>query len=137
MSVWQVVSSTASNKVGMPTGYVLKGGSNTKPLVGDDWRKTKGSYLDAHLYVTPYSPNELFPGGLYPTWNEGQDGLQKWTQANRNIKDTDVVLWYTSGITPIVRPEEWPIMPTEWVSFELRPSNFFDSNPALNVRPKK
>jgi len=25
------------------------------------------------------------------------DGLPKWTQANRSIVDTDVVVWYTMG----------------------------------------
>lgn len=137
MTIWQVVSSTTSNKLGMPAGYLLKGAGNTKPLVGADWRKRKAGYLDAHLYVTPYTPNELYPGGYYPTWNEGQDGLQRWTAANRNIKDTDIVLWYTAGITHVVRPEEWPIMPTEWVSFELRPSNFFNANPGLDAQKKK
>ena len=62
-------------------------------------------------------------------------GLPEWTAANRSIDNTDVVLWYTFGIHHIPRPEEWPIMPVDTVSFWLKPAGFFDRNPALDVEP--
>ena len=49
--------------------------------------------------------------------------------------DTDVVLWYTFGVTHIVRPEDWPVMPVEYTGFLLMPVGFFDRNPALDVPP--
>ncbi len=51
------------------------------------------------------------------------------------IENTDVVLWYVFGIHHLTRPEDWPIMPVDTVSFWLKPSGFFDRNPALDVPP--
>jgi primary-amine oxidase len=44
---------------------------------------------------------------------------------------------YTFGTTHIVRPEQWPIMPTDRISFVLEPYGFFDANPTLDVPPSK
>ena len=33
----------------------------------------------------------------------------------------------------ITRPEDWPVMPVDVVSFWLKPYGFFDRNPALDV----
>ncbi|MDE0620122.1 MAG: hypothetical protein OXH83_00485 [Bryobacterales bacterium] len=35
------------------------------------------------------------------------------------------------GFSP--RPEDWPVVPTMWYGFELRPFDFFDRNPALDM----
>jgi primary-amine oxidase len=39
------------------------------------------------------------------------------------------------GIHHITRPEDWPVMPVDKVSFWLKPFGFFDRNPALDVPP--
>ena len=49
--------------------------------------------------------------------------------------DTDVVLWHTFGLTHVVRPEDWPVMPVERTGFWLIPVGFFDRNPALDLPP--
>jgi primary-amine oxidase len=43
------------------------------------------------------------------------------------------VLWYVFGIHHVTRPEDWPVMPADTVSFWLKPFGFFDRNPALDV----
>lgn len=39
----------------------------------------------------------------------------------------------TTGTTHVARAEEWPIMPTEWVYTLIKPWNFFDNTPTLNL----
>ena len=46
-----------------------------------------------------------------------------------------MVLWYTFGHTHIPRPEDYPVMPTAYIGFMLKPNGFFDRNPANDVPP--
>ena len=71
----------------------------------------------------------------YPNQSPGGDGLPHWSDADRNIADRDIVLWYTFGQTHTPRLEDWPVMPVSSVGFMLRPDGFFDRNPALDLPP--
>jgi primary-amine oxidase len=44
-------------------------------------------------------------------------------------------VWYTFGAHHVVRPEDWPVMPVSTIGFMLKPSGFFDGNPALDLPP--
>ena len=93
----------------------------------------QGAQTFYHLWVTPFAPQERYAEGMYPNQSHGGDGLPRWTQANRAIEHTDIVRWYTLGLHHVVRAEDWPVMPTVWHGFELRPFDFFARNPALDV----
>ncbi|MFC4245267.1 hypothetical protein ACFOYW_18000 [Gryllotalpicola reticulitermitis] len=54
--------------------------------------------------------------------------------ADRNLDGDDIVLWTTFGLTHFPRPEDWPVMPTDYVKFTMKPYGFFDRNPALNIK---
>ena len=43
---------------------------------------------------------------------------------------------YTFGVTHVPRLEDWPVMPTEYAGFELKPSGFFDRSPVINTTVK-
>ena len=58
--------------------------------------------------------------------------LQLASPEARRIPDTDIVVWPTIGMRRFPRSEDWPVMPTAWHGFELRPFDFFDRNPALD-----
>jgi len=40
---------------------------------------------------------------------------------------------YPTGVTHIVRPEDFPVMPVEHVGFTLKPFGFFSGNPAVDL----
>jgi primary-amine oxidase len=136
-ALWRVVSTTRENHVGYPTSYQLVPGMSVATLLSrDDYPRRRAGFIDHSLWVTPYRPEEKYAAGDYPTLSTPGQGLPTWTQANRRIEQTDLVLWHTIGMHHVVRAEDWPVMPVAWHSFELRPFDFFDRNPALDL-PKR
>jgi primary-amine oxidase len=133
---WVVTSAGSRNALGQPCGYKLAPGANVAVFARPDSPVVRrAGYMTRHLWVTPYRADERYPAGDYPTLHPGGDGLPAWTAADRPVAGTDVVLWYTLGANHIPRPEDWPVMPVERVSFVLKPAGFFDRNPALDVPP--
>ena len=133
-ALWRVANLERTNHVGYPTSYQLSPGKNARTLLTeDDYPRRRAGFVDYHLWVTPYRPEERFAAGDYPTLSEPGQGLPEWTAADRNIENTDIVLWHTVGMHHMVRSEDWPVMPVLWHTFELRPFDFFDRNPALDL----
>jgi len=131
---WVIESASAKNALGHPTAYALLPGENAEPFAtADSWVRKRAGFLNAHVWVTPYRPTEMYAGGDYPNQSHGGDGLIKWTAANRPIDNQDVVLWYTMGITHNPRPEDWPVMPVHAAGFRLIPWGFFAKNPAMDL----
>lgn len=136
-ALWRVINPNVLGPLGYPVSYHLKPKSNAVSLLNqDDFAQRRAGFTDFHLWVTPYRPLELYSAGIYPNQSKGGDGLPRWTAADRPIRNTDIVLWYTLGFHHVVRAEDWPVLPLAWHEFELRPFDFFDSNPALDL-PKK
>jgi primary-amine oxidase len=95
----------------------------------------RATFATKNLWVTAYDRNEIHAAGRYPNQSPGGGGLPAWTARDRAIENTDIVVWHTFGVTHIVRPEDWPVMPVETTGFLLVPFGFFDRNPALDVPP--
>jgi len=134
--VWKIVNPNVENRLGIPVAYKLVPGSTPTLLADPESSVAKrAGFATRNLWVTPYSPDERRAAGEYPNQHAGGDGLPKWTQADRPIVDTDIVVWYTFGVTHVPRPEDWPVMPVEYAGFMLLPVGFFPRNPALDVPP--
>jgi primary-amine oxidase len=135
---WKIVNPARMNVVGETVGYKFLPGDNALPMAHPEawWRKRAG-FVNHHVWVTPFADSERFGAGDYPNQSQGGDGLSKWTEADRPIENADVVLWYTFGHTHIPRPEDYPVMPTAYIGFLLKPNGFFDLNPANDVPPSK
>jgi len=133
---WKIVNPHVKNAVGEPVGYKFYPGDNAFPLASPNawWRKRAG-FVNYHVWVTPFDDSERFGAGDHPNQSQGGDGLIRWTQQDRSITDTDVVFWYTMGHTHIPRPEDYPVMPTAYIGFLLKPNGFFQENPANDVPP--
>jgi primary-amine oxidase len=133
---WKVVNGRAVNGLGTPTGYKLVPGGAFPSMLDPDSPVVRRAQVIGHtLWVTPFHEDERWPCGEFVVQSEEDTGLAVWTAQDRAIEDTDVVLWYVFGIHHITRPEEWPVMPVDKVSFWLKPVGFFDRNPALDVPP--
>lgn len=136
-ALWRVISNDRKNHVGYPTSYQLMPGKTANTLLSeDDYPRMRVGFIDYHLWVTQYQENERFAVGDFPTLSLPGKGLPEWTSANRSIENDDIVLWYTIGMHHMVRAEDWPVMPVLWHSFELRPFDFFNRNPALDLPEK-
>ncbi len=133
---WKIVNHSRLNRFGRPVAYKLLPEASSLMLAAPDSRvAARARFAQKHLWVTPYHPDEMHAAGDYPNQSTGEDGLPCWTAQDRSITDTDVVVWHTFGLSHIVRPEDWPIMPVERIGFQLLPVGFFDRNPALDVAP--
>jgi primary-amine oxidase len=84
--------------------------------------------------VTRYKADEMNAAGYYPNQSRGGDGLPQWISDNESVENEDVVTWYSTGVTHLPRPEDWPVMPVAHVGFSLLPVGFFTRNPAMDLR---
>jgi primary-amine oxidase len=133
---WKIVNENVKNAVGEPVAYRFLPGDNALPFASKNawWRKRAG-FVNYHVWVTPYRAAERYAAGDYPNQSTGGDGLVRWTEEGRPIADTDIVFWYTFGHTHLPRPEDFPVMPTAYIGFLLKPAGFFAANPANDVPP--
>lgn len=133
---WKVINPNVLNAVGEPVGYRFLPGDNCVPFASPNawWRKRAG-FVNHHVWVTPNRDRENYAAGDYPNQSSGGDGLIRWTEQDRPIENTDVVLWYTFGHTHLPRPEDYPVMPTAYIGLLLKPAGFFALNPANDVPP--
>lgn len=131
---WKVVNASSTNALGQPVAYKLMPGDNTLPLFDPSSPVLRrAGFVENHLWATRYDPGQLFATGDYPYQSPGGEGLPAYAAGDRDIVDTDVVLWYTFGLTHVVRPEDWPVMPVTPIGFRLMPTGFFDGNPGMDV----
>ncbi len=133
---WRVQSSTAKNKMGYNTGYVIAPSANALPQMSDDdYTLRRAGFARHHLWVTPYTADELYSAGEYPNQHPGDDGLARWSKANRNIAGEDIVVWYTLGFHHLTAAEDWPVLPSHPKSVTIKPFNFFDKSQVINLAP--
>jgi primary-amine oxidase len=133
---YRVESSNRQNAMGNPTSYqLMPGHSDLSLLDPDEPQQQRASFSGAALWVTRYKLDENFAAGVYPNQNRTVEGLPRFVGDHQSVANKDLVLWYTIGFHHQTRSEDWPVMPGMWHSFTLRPFNFFDHNPGLDVPP--
>ena len=133
---WKVESTEKTSALGLPTAYALVPGDTVPPMYSPDAVfAPRAGFTEHQLWVTAYDPAQRFAAGDYPNQSPGGQGLPTYGTGDRPLDGEDVVVWYTFGTHHIVRPEDWPVMPVGHIGFMLKPSGFFDGNPALDTPP--
>ncbi|CAH1453727.1 unnamed protein product [Lactuca virosa] len=135
-SEYHIVNPSKRTRVGNPIGYKLVPGGTAASLLDlDDPPQKRGAFTNNQIWVTPYNKSEEWAGGLFTYQSQGEDTLAVWSERDRSIENKDIVMWYTLGFHHVPCQEDFPIMPTVSSSFDLKPVNFYESNPILNIPP--
>ncbi|KAI1390429.1 copper amine oxidase [Hypoxylon trugodes] len=125
---------------GTPVGYKLLAHPSQMLLSHPDSFHAKRSEFCQHaVWVTRYEDDDHFPAGRYTMQSTGGDGIASAIQkrdaygAAQSVRNSDIVVWHTFGMTHNPRIEDWPVMPNEKITVGLKPVNFFTGNPGIDV----
>jgi primary-amine oxidase len=138
--LFKIVNENRTNAVsGKPVGYKLIPPA-TQLLLADPGsiQHTRAQFALHHLWVTKYRDDELFAGGRFTlsSWKE-VDGVYDAAARQDKVEDEDVVVWSVFGLTHNPRCEDWPVMPIETLQVHLKPADFFEVNPSIDVPSSK
>eukprot|EP00798_Chlamydomonas_sp_ICE-L_P020186 gene20186-26925_t len=137
--MWKVKNPASINPISKaPVAFKLIPAAHPPLLAVEGSAIREKAFFAAHnLFVTPHSDDQLFPAGDYVFGAATCTGLHQWTAADAPLVGADPVLWYSFGVTHVVRVEDFPVMPVEVCGFMLKPYGFFTANPGLDVPPSK
>lgn len=134
---FKVQNSCSRNPInGKPVAYKIHAPAFQR-MVADpgSFHHKRAEFADHNIYVTKYHDDELYAGGKYTNQSRGGAGVRAWANRKENVVDDDIVVWVQFGLQHLVRIEDFPVMPCEVIKVQLKPANFFEKNPALDVPP--
>jgi primary-amine oxidase len=108
----------------------------------------RSEFAQHAVWVTRYQDDELFPAGTHTMQSMGGEGIASAIERRRKeagggggeaslTRARDIVIWHTFGSTHNPRIEDWPVMPCEKMTVGLKPVNFFEGNPGIDVAPSR
>lgn len=98
--------------------------------------RKRARFAEHHAWVTRYRDGDLWAGGKWTNQSMiEKNGVADYAARNENVRGEDLVFWTIYGLTHNPRVEDYPVMPVEIVTVTLKPADFFDRNPALDVPP--
>ncbi|KAI7337602.1 putative copper amine oxidase [Hortaea werneckii] len=122
-----------------PVGYKLVPQPCQLLLAGkDSVARKRAKFAEHHIWVTKYRDGDLWAAGKWTNQSlEETDGLADYAGRADSVRNEDLVLWHTFGMTHNPRVEDFPVMPVEITTISLKPADFFSKNPALDVPRSK
>jgi primary-amine oxidase len=131
---WKVINPARFNHAGTPVGYKLEALHCITPFIRPNSPSGKrAGFVQNHLWVTAYEPEERFPAGQFVNHSTGEGGIADFVAKDRPIENSDVVLWHVFGLHHSVRVEDFPVQPCITTGFKLMPYGFFNGNPAIDL----
>ena len=126
-------SDTVTNAMGYPTAYQLIFPNIRALVTSEDDIYQRAGFLKNNLWVTRYKRDELFSAGIAVNRSAPGIGLPLYVGDNESIENTDLVAWPMIGFHHVPMAEDWPVMPAKVDEIVLKPRNFFDNNPAIDL----
>jgi primary-amine oxidase len=134
---WKIINPNRHNHTGKPTGYkIYPANVLASFLKPGSPSGIRSRFTENHLWVTKFDPEERYPAGEYMNHSDGSGGVADFVKADRNLENTDLVLWHVFGVHHQPRTEDFPVQPCIKTGFSLMPSGFFDQNPGIDVAPE-
>jgi len=134
---WKVVNPSKLNYAGTAVGYKLEPSHAITPFIRTgSYSGKRAGFVQNHLWVSAFDPEERYPAGEYMNHSSGKGGIADFLAQDRPIENTDVVLWHVFGLHHPVRVEDFPVQPCVTTGFKLMPSGFFNGNPAIDLPPE-
>ncbi|KAI6845993.1 putative copper amine oxidase [Hortaea werneckii] len=137
---FKIVNENSFNPVsGNAVGYKLVPQPCQLLLAGkDSVVRRRAKFAEHHIWVTKYRDGDLWAAGKWTNQSlEETAGLADYASRGDDVRDEDLVLWHTFGMTHNPRVEDFPVMPVEITTISLKPADFFTRNPALDVPRSK
>jgi primary-amine oxidase len=91
------------------------------------------AFVRNNLWVTRFKRDEIFTSGLGVNQSAPNIGLPDYISDNQNIRNKDIVAWATMGFHHVPMAEDWPVMPAKVDQIILKPRNYFDRNPSIDL----
>ncbi|KXG51201.1 Copper amine oxidase, N2/N3-terminal [Penicillium griseofulvum] len=116
-------------------GYTLVPLPSQMLLAGKNSVIRQGArFAEHHIWVMRYRDGDLWAGGQWTEQSMKEtNGVSDYAARNEDVKNEDIVVWHTIGMSHFLTPEQFPVMGVETLSVALRPTDFFEFNPALDV----
>ncbi|OMP82320.1 Copper amine oxidase 1 [Diplodia seriata] len=141
--VHKIVNPAAINRTsGRPVAYAIHSPPKQMLLAHpDSFHGRRAKYARHPFWVTRHRDGELHPAGDYTYQSlPADDGslpdnedLAAWAARGDPVDGEDIVVWHSISLTHNPRTEDYPVMPCDTMTVSLKPSGFFDTNPALDV----
>ena len=133
---WKVINPNKTNHTGKPVAYkIYPEHVLTSYLKPDSASGVRSAFMQNHIWVTKFDPEERYPAGEYMNHSSGAGGVADFVKQDRPIENTDLVLWHVFGLHHQPRTEDFPVQPCIKAGFKLMPNGFFDQNPGIDVAP--
>jgi primary-amine oxidase len=133
---WKVINPNKVNYTGKPVGYkIYPQNVLTSYLKPNSPSGIRSAFTENHIWVTKFNPEERYPAGEYMNHSDGSGGVADFVKQDRNLENTDLVLWHVFGVHHQPRTEDFPVQPCITAGFKLMPTGFFDQNPGIDVAP--
>lgn len=104
---FKIVNEARANKVsGKLLGYKLHPVPSQMLMMGNNsFNLRRGIFTSKAIWVTKYNDDELWAAGEFTNQSREDTGLAIWADRTENVKNEDVVLWHSFGVTHVTRPE--------------------------------